>query len=218
MDDAARALYAERAFGGPQRRGSRPCLVVVDLSHGFTDPASPLACDAELALATVAELLAVAREHDVPRVFTRIEYDDAGLEIAAPFLEKLPALGALRPGTEWAAIDDRIAPQAGEPVLAKLFASAFWGTPLASLLTAHACDSVVVTGASTSGCVRATVVDAMQHGMRVIVPRDGVADRAAAPHEAALFDIQAKYGEVVDTADALARVRGAAPVGVGAAR
>jgi maleamate amidohydrolase len=210
VDDEARNLYAERGLGGAQQRGTRPCLVVVDLSCGFTDPASPLGCDAELALATVASLLEVARAHDVPRVFTRIVYDDAGLEIARPFLEKLPSLATLRPGSGWSEIDERVAPAAGEPVLDKLFASGFWGTPLSSLLTAQGCDSVVVTGASTSGCVRATVVDALQHGLRVMVPRDGVADRARAPHYAALFDIQAKYGEVVGTADALAYLRASA--------
>ena len=90
----------------------------------------------------------------------------------------------------------------------KLFASAFFGTPLAAMLAAEGADTVVVTGASTSGCVRATVVDALQHGYRVVVPREGVADRQHAPHEAALFDIDAKYGDVVGVAEAEALLRG----------
>ena len=89
-------------------------------------------------------------------------------------------------------------------MLRKLFASAFFGTPLASMLAAHGVDTVIVTGASTSGCVRATVVDALQHGYRVVVPREPVADRAAGPHEAALFDVDAKYGDVVALEEALA--------------
>lgn len=218
MDDEARAIYRERGLGGAQERGTRPCLLVVDLSRGFTDPASPLGCDADLALDTVGELLDVAREHDMPRIFTRIEYAQGDLKVASAFLEKMPALASLGPGTAWAAIDERIAPAPGEPVLTKLFASAFWGTSLGQMLAAQRCDTVVVTGASTSGCVRATVVDALQHGYRVVVPRDAVADRARAPHEAALFDIQAKYGEVVDTPDALAVLRGASATPMEAAR
>jgi len=215
MDDAARALYHDRGIGGLQKVGARPCLVVVDLSYGFTEPFSPLGCDAELALSSVAELLQAARDCDVLRVFTRIEYDDAALRTAQRFLEKMPGLAALRPGERMAAIDDRVAPQADEPVLTKLFASAFHGTPLASLLVAHGSDTVIVTGASTSGCVRATAVDALQHGYSVVVPRQGVADRAAGPHEAALFDIQAKYGEVVDTSVALEVIRASAGVAAG---
>lgn len=218
MNEDTRDAYRERGLGGTQRAGQRPCLLIVDLSRGFTEPSSPLGCEAERALATVAELLAACRAHDVPRVFTTIEYDDAGLVTAAPFLEKMPSLAALRPGSGWSDIDPRVAPNPGEPVLTKLFASAFWGTPLSSLLVARGCDSVIVTGASTSGCVRATVVDALQHGLRVVVPRDGVADRADGPHQASLFDIEAKYGEVVDTADALARVRETDTVTAGALR
>jgi maleamate amidohydrolase len=203
MDEAAREIYRERGLGGRQPPGRRPCLVVVDLSYGFTDPASPMACDAEEALAANARLLAAARAGGIPRVFTRIEYDEPAKEAARPFLEKMPGLATLGVGTRMAQIDAAIAPQADEPVLTKLFASGFFGTALSSLLAAHGCDSVVITGASTSGCVRATVVDALQHGYRVVVPRTAVADRARAPHDAALFDIEAKYGQVVDLEDAL---------------
>src|SRR5207302_1314309 len=107
----------------------------------------------------------------------------------AVWFEKIPALGTLARGTRWVEIDPRIAPRSDESVLVKLFASAFFQTPLATLLTVNGCDSIVVTGASTSGCVRASVVDALQHGYRVVVPRQAVADRAMGPHEASLFDI-----------------------------
>jgi len=196
-------------LGGTQTRGRRPCLVVVDLTYGFTEPPSPLACDAGEALAATAQLLAAAREHDVPCVFTRIEYTDGDRAAAAAFIEKVPGLETLTPGSRATQIDDAVAPRAEESVLVKLFPSAFFGTPLASLLAARGCDCVVIVGASTSGCVRATAVDALQHGYRVVVPRAAVADRAAAPQEAALFDIQAKYGEVVELDDALALLRGA---------
>lgn len=211
MDEATRQLYRIRGLGRPQGAGRRPCLLIVDLSYGFTDPASPLGCDADMAISVICDLLQAAREADVPRVFTRIEYDDAGLVAASRFLEKMPALGLLRPGERLAAIDERVAPQIGEPVLTKLFASAFYGTPLAALLAGYGCDTVIVTGASTSGCVRATAVDALQHGYAVIVPREAVADRAQLPHEAALFDIEAKYGNVREASDVLRLLREADP-------
>jgi maleamate amidohydrolase len=202
MSDATWETYRARGLGGKQATGARPCLVVVDLNRGFTDPDSPLHCDADAAVEATARLLDVARANGRPCVFTTVAYDEAGKDVARAFLEKVPSLATLAAGSPWVEIDERIAPRAGEPVLRKLFASAFFGVPLASLLAAHGCDSIIVCGASTSGCVRATVVDGLQHGYRVIVPREAVADRAAGPHAAALFDIQAKYGEVVSTAEA----------------
>ena len=186
-----------------------PALVVVDLTYGFTDPACSLGCEADGAVAATVRLLDVARAAGVPRVFTKIEYDAAGLDIAAPFIEKLPGLRQCVEGSRWSRIDARLAPRTDEPVLRKRFASGFFGTDLAAYLAGHRRDGVVVTGATTSGCVRATVVDAMQHGYRVLVPRTAVVDRADGPHEAALFDIQAKYGEVVGTPQAEAVLTGA---------
>ncbi len=202
MTDGPAELYAERGLGRRAGAGRRPALVVVDLNYGFTDPASPLHCDAEEAIAATRRLLDAARAADCPVAFTTVQYDDAGERIAAAFLAKVPALRRLRPGTRWPEIDGRIAPRDGEPVLPKLFASAFFGTPLAALLAAEHCDTVIVAGASTSGCVRATVVDAIQHGYRVIVPREAVADRSAAQHEANLIDIDGKYADVVPVGDA----------------
>ena len=191
-------------FGGHQGAGERPALVVVDLVNGFTDPRSPLWCDADGAVAATARLLAAARAAGAPVAFTTVRYDEAGERVARAFIAKVPALRTLAPGTPWPEVDERIAPRPGEPVLVKLFASAFFGTPLAAMLAAHGVDTVVVAGASTSGCVRATVVDALQHGYRVVVPREGVADRATSQHEAALFDIEAKYGDVVGVEEAVA--------------
>jgi maleamate amidohydrolase len=201
-------LYAERGFGRRSGAGERPALVVVDLVEGFTDPDSPLWCDADAAVAATARMLEAARASGAPVAFTTVEYDEAGARVAAAFLAKVPALRTLAPGTRWPRVDARIAPRPGEPVLAKLFASAFFGTPLQALLASQGADTVVVCGASTSGCVRATVVDALQHGYRVVVAREGVADRATGPHEAALFDIDAKYGDVVGVDEAVALLRG----------
>lgn len=195
-------VYAERGFGGRQAAGTRPALLVIDFSRGFTDPASPLHCDCDDALAATAPLLEAARAGGSPVVYTTVAFAPGDLAVARAFIAKAPALGTITPDHEWAQIDARIAPAAGEPVLRKLFASGFFATPLASLLAASGCDSVVVTGASTSGCVRATAVDAVQHGYTTYVAREAVADRAPGPHDAALLDLDAKYADVVSVADA----------------
>jgi nicotinamidase-related amidase len=204
MDDSTRGVYERRGLGARQGAGRRPALVVVDFSAGFTDPASPLHCDCDDALAVTAELLAAARESGAPVLYTTVAYDEAGRKAASAFIAKAPPLATLAVGSRWVEIDERIAPRPDEPVLTKLFASGFFGTPLAAMLTAAGCDTVVVVGASTSGCVRATAVDALQHGFRVVVPRDAVADRAPGAHQASLTDIDGKYGDVVSGVEALA--------------
>jgi nicotinamidase-related amidase len=186
--------------------GERPALVVVDMSVGFTDPESPLACDLEEVVDAVGLLLAAARRAGVPVLYTTVAYDEEGRGRAAAFIEKVPALLTLEAGSRWVEIDPRIAPEPGEPVLRKLHASAFFETELAGLLAASGCDSVIVAGASTSGCVRATAVDALQHGYRTVVPREAVGDRNADAHEANLYDIDAKYGDVVPLAETLAQL------------
>ncbi len=192
--------------GRGSRLAGRPALVVVDMSVGFTDPESPLACDLEEVVDAVGLLLAAARRAGVPVLYTTVAYDEAGRRRAAAFIEKVPALLTLEAGSRWVGIDPRIAPEPGEPVLRKLHASAFFETELADLLAASGCDSVIVAGASTSGCVRATAVDALQHGYRTVVPREAVGDRNADAHEANLYDIDAKYGDVVPLAETLARL------------
>ncbi len=200
-DDAA-SLYARRGFGARQGIGSRPCLLIVDFSYGFTDPSSPLYCDADAALAVTADLLRSVRSARLPVVFTTVEYDAADRVTARLFLAKAPALASLEVGSHWSQIDARVAPEPGERVIKKLWASAFFATPLAAMLTGHGCDGVILAGASTSGCVRATAVDAVQHGYHVTVVGDAVADRAPSAHEASLADLDAKYADVM-AADAV---------------
>jgi maleamate amidohydrolase len=190
-------------FHGRAGFGRRPALLVIDINVGFTDPASPLVCDLDGVVAAIGRLLDEARRAQLPVVYTTVSYTEGDKIAAAAFIEKVPALLTLEAGSRWVDIDPRLAPLPHEPVLNKLFASAFFGTPLSSLLAAAGCDSVIVTGASTSGCVRATAVDALQHGYRPIVPRDAVGDRNPAAHEANLYDIDAKYGDVVSLDDAI---------------
>jgi maleamate amidohydrolase len=204
MSTRSEDIYEARGFGGRSGAGDHPALVVIDLCYGFTDPESPLACDCEGAVAATARLLEAARAGGHPVAFTTVQYDAAGREIAAAFIRKAPGLLTLEPGTRWPQIDERIAPAENEPVMPKLFASGFFGTSLGAMLAARGCDTVVVTGASTSGCVRATAVDALQHGYRVVVPREAVADRAEGAHQATLTDLDAKYGDVVGIDEAVA--------------
>jgi maleamate amidohydrolase len=195
-------------FHGRSGFGRRPALLVIDVNLGFTDPDSPLVCDLDDVVEAIRRLLGATRRAGLPVVYTTVSYDEGDRLTAAAFIDKIPALLTLEAGSRWVEIDPRIAPREGEPVVNKLFASAFFGTPLASLLAAAGCDSVIVTGASTSGCVRATVVDALQHGYRPVVPREAVGDRNPAAHEANLYDIDAKYGDVVPVDEVVAHLEG----------
>jgi len=193
-------------FGGRQGAVRRPALLVIDMSLGFTSPDSPLHCDLEGVVGAVGRLLDAARAKGLPVVYTTVSYGEGEKAVAKAFIEKVPILLTLAEGSPFTGIDPRLAPLPHEPVLNKLFASAFFGTSLQSLLAAHDCDSVIVTGASTSGCVRATAVDVLQNGYRLLVPREAVGDRNPAAHEQALYDIDAKYGDVVSLEEALAAI------------
>jgi maleamate amidohydrolase len=192
-----------QGFGGRGGFGRRPALAVIDMTLGFTDPESPLACDLEGPVSEIQKLLRAARHAEIPVVFTTVAYRESDKLTAAAFIDKVPALLTLQAGTQWAEIDPRIAPEETEPVLNKLFASGFFGTGLSSLLTAAGVDTLIITGASTSGCVRATAVDALQYGFRPVVPSEAVGDRNPEAHEANLYDIDAKYGDVVPVQVAL---------------
>ena len=203
-DDAAPA--AGSSFGGAAGFGERPAVVVVDLNLGFTEPSSPLACDLDDVLLRTSTLLGVARRRNVPVFFTTVVYDAVGEAAAAVFLRKVPALRLCAPGTQWVELDARLGRLASEPILAKAHASAFFGTPFAAMLAGR--DTLVVCGASTSGCVRATVVDAMQYGFAPIVPRECVGDRSSRAHEQALSDIEGRYGDVRSVEEVIAALGG----------
>jgi len=201
-------------FHGRAGFGRRPALIVIDVNLGFTDPESPLVCELDDVVEAIHRLLDEARRAGIPVVYTTVAYDEAGKQAAAAFIDKVPALLTLEAGSRWVEIDPRVGPHEGEPVLVKHWASAFFGTPLASFLAASGCDSLIVTGASTSGCVRATVVDALQHGYRPVVPREAVGDRNPAAHAANLYDIDAKYGDVVSVDEVVAHLDELAAAGI----
>ena len=196
-------VYDRAGFGRRVERGSRPAVVVVDFTYGFTDPQYPTGADMSDAVRATARLLEAARAGGHPVVFTTIAYDEAQIAGLA-WLKKATGMAALEVGSRLVDLDDRLGRRPDEHLVTKTGASAFFGTALASYLASVRADTVIVTGATTSGCVRATVVDAVQHGYPTLVPRDCVADRAQQPHDASLFDINEKYGDVVDSDDVLA--------------
>jgi maleamate amidohydrolase len=194
------------AFSGRVGWGGRPAVLVVDLVRAYTEPDGPFALpDVGPAVTAVADLVAAARAGGHPVVWTAVRYT-ADLADGGLFVRKVPALAAFAedaPGG-WGALTLR--PEPGEPVLVKQYASAFFGTSLAATLHTAGVDTLVVTGVSTSGCVRASAMDALNSGFRPQVVRQACADRSPALHEANLADLDAKYADVVDLAEALAHL------------
>ncbi|MFD5248301.1 isochorismatase family protein [Amycolatopsis sp. NPDC058340] len=204
-DDTLDSVYDRAGFGASVPRGSRPALVVVDLTRGFTEPAFPSGADLTAEVTATAALVAEARRQNVPVIYTAISYTPAEADgDAVAWLRKAPGMRALREGSEAVALDPRLEQREGDHLILKKGASAFHGTSLAALLTSLGADTVVVCGATTSGCVRATAVDAVQSGFDTLVVREACGDRARGPHDAALFDLQAKYADVVGLDEALA--------------
>ncbi|HEX8445766.1 MAG TPA: isochorismatase family protein [Sphingomonas sp.] len=192
IDDHAGGFDGRLAFG------RRPALIVVDVVMAYLTPGSPLYAPGFAAAFAVNErLVAAARAARVPVIFTNVVYQPGGAD-GGVFYRKVPALQAFQRGRADGAFPPSLQPRADETIVSKQYASAFFATSLASTLTAMAVDTVIVTGFSTSGCVRATALDALQHGFVPFVVRDACGDRDAAPHAATLFDLQAKYAEVVD--------------------
>lgn len=206
MDDETREFYEERGFSNRVGGGERPALLIVDFIRAFTDPDYDVGSALQEPVNNTNDLLTFFREHEMPRYFTTIGYEESFGD-AGVFVDKIPALKDLRLGDEAIEVDDRISPRSSERVILKKYASAFFGTDLATELTNQNIDTIVLTGCTTSGCIRATAVDGMQYGYRVLVPEDCVGDRAAPPHEANLFDIDAKYGDVMSKESVLDYLR-----------
>jgi len=188
-------------FDGRLGFGQKAAILVVDFIRAYTTEGEPLyAPDVVTAVNETVELLELARQKNVPVVYTQVLYNKNGLD-GGIFVQKVPVLRTMVSGEPMTEIVPELPPSDNDVIIAKQYASAFFGTSLAAMLTSMGVDTVILTGCSTSGCVRATAVDGMQHGFRVIVPRECVGDRHQAPHEANLFDIDSKYGDVVGKAD-----------------
>ncbi|MEC9432049.1 MAG: isochorismatase family protein [Pseudomonadota bacterium] len=195
---ASYALYENRSG-----YGERPALVLVDFAKAYFDPDCDLYAGVDDALASALRVRAAARAAGVPVVLTEVVYHESGVN-GGRFWQKAKPLRAFVKGRRTAEFADGLVPEADELVVSKQYPSAFFGTSLASTLTAAGVDSVILTGLTTSGCVRASCVDSMSHGFATIVVREACGDRHPGPHEANLFDMNAKYADVVSEAEILA--------------
>lgn len=199
MSESLQQNYARGGFGKSLAFGRRPALLVIDFVRAYLVKDSPLYAGVEDARQGAVELLGAARAASIPVIHTNVVYQPGGRD-GGVFFRKVPALRCFEAGAhpDLAAFAEGLEPAAGETVISKQYASAFFGTSLASTLTALGVDTVLIAGLSTSGCVRASAVDCCQHGFVPVVVREAVGDRAPGPHESNLFDLQAKYAEVVD--------------------
>lgn len=198
--------YADAGFGGEIGFGARPALLVVDFVKAYLDESSALYAGVEDAVDPARRVLDAAREVGIPVVFTQVRYAPGGRD-GGVFFRKVEPLAMFVGETEMGRIIDPLTPRDDEIVIAKQYPSAFFGTSLSATLTSLGVDTVIVAGLSTSGCVRATVVDAVSHGFAPIVVRDAVGDRDVRPHEANLFDMQAKYADIVSADEVVERLR-----------
>ena len=197
MTDDLSENYAE-TFDGSLGFGDSPALILVDFVQAYFEESSPLYADVANELTVALSLVNEARQAGVPIFYTNVVYQSGGAD-GGVFYQKLPALSVFDEGSELGDWADGIEPDDDEIVISKQYPSAFFGTSLASTLTSLGVDTLIITGVTTSGCVRATCVDAMSYGFIPIVVADACGDRHDAPHEANLFDMQAKYADVVES-------------------
>lgn len=190
------------SFDGHLPFGQRPALLIVDFVMAYLEPSSALYAGVEDALASNERLLSAAHASGLPVIFTNVEYESGGAD-GGLFYRKLPALKAFDRGSPLGAFPPSLQPSLSDAVVTKQYASAFFGTGMDALLRESDIDTLLITGLSTSGCVRATALDAMQYGFAPFVVREACGDRHPSPHDAALFDLQAKYAEVISETRAL---------------
>jgi maleamate amidohydrolase len=210
MSEELNADYAAAGFNRRLGFGRQPALLVVDFVKAYLTPGHALYAGVEDALAAAEQLLVEARAAGIPVVFTQVHYDNA--DEGGPFFRKVAGLQTFVGDDPAAEICEPLTPLPGEHRLLKKYASAFFDTGLRSTLNDLRVDSVLISGLSTSGCVRATALDAVQSGFIPLVVREAVGDRAAGPHEASLFDLDAKYADVVSLAEAVDHLHSIAPV------
>jgi maleamate amidohydrolase len=196
-------FFKSRGFGLRMGFGRRPALLVIDLIKAFTDAERPLGANLDAQIAVTQKLLDVAHEHQVPVFFSTLRYDESDLRDAGLWALKQKGVADLAKDTNGHEIDERLDKRKSDSVLLKKYASCFFGTDLIPRLTSRGVDTLIMTGCTTSGCVRATAVDSLQNGFRPIVVREGVGDRSAAAHEQSLFDLDAKYADVVSLEETL---------------
>jgi len=199
---AIREQYHNAGFAGRVGWGARPALLVIDMARAWVDPSERLGSDLSGALTSIQRLLVVARDARLPIYFTTMAYGSPA-EVGSVVSLKLAHLDTMLHGSERVALAPELGRQPNEPLIEKPRASAFFGTHLLDMLISERVDTLVVTGCSTSGCIRATCESGFNYNFHVIVPREAVGDRSPPAHEANLFDIDARYADVVSLTDAL---------------
>jgi maleamate amidohydrolase len=200
-------FFKERGFGKEMGFGERPALLVIDILRAFTDASMPLGANLDAQIEQINILLDATRGTGIPVFFSIVCYEEADCLDAGVWGRKMSGLFGLTAGSPAVELDPRLRRQARDSVFIKKYASCFFGTDLASRLQSRRVDTLIITGCTTSGCVRASAVDAVQHGFRPIVAREAVGDRSAPAHDQSLFDIQAKYGDVKSVSEIVGRLR-----------
>ena len=200
-------FFRQRGFGIKIGFGERPALIVIDMVKGFTNPDMPLGANLDSQLAAQSPMIEVAHERNIPVIFSTVIYYDADIKDAGLWGIKMKGSFSLKAGTEAVNVDPRLDVRPSDSLLVKKYASCFFGTDLLSRLVNQRVDTLIITGCTTSGCVRATAVDAVQNGFRPMVVREAVGDRSAAAHEQSLFDLNAKYADVVSLDETLQYMR-----------
>jgi maleamate amidohydrolase len=196
-------FFRQRGFGITIGFGERPALILIDMIKGFTDAAMPLGANLDNQIEAQKPLLDVAHERNIPVIFSTVAYEEEDIKDAGIWALKQRGARTLTAGSEAVKVDPRLPMQPKDILLSKKYASCFFGTDLVPRLNARRVDTLIITGCTTSGCVRATAVDAVQNGFRPMVVREAVGDRSAAAHDQSLFDLNAKYADVVSLDETL---------------
>ena len=200
-------FFRQRGFGLRIGFGARPVVLVIDMINAFTNPSMMLGANLDEQIEATKALLQAARDAAVPIIFSSVAYDAVGQKDAGIWALKQKGVSTLVAGSDGVRVDQRLGFRANDTLLMKKYASCFFGTDLVPRLLAHGADTLLIVGCTTSGCVRATAVDACQTGFRPMVVREGVGDRSAAAHAQSLFDLDAKYADVVSLQDTLNYLR-----------
>ena len=200
-------FFRQRGFGLKIGFGERPALLVIDMLKAFTNPQMMLGANLDKEIEAIKPLLAISRERDIPIIFSTVIYNDADLKDAGIWALKQKGVVTLKGDSDGVEIDPRLGFQATDSLLVKKYASCFFGTDLVPRLLSQRVDTLIIVGCTTSGCVRATAVDAVQTGLRPMVVREAVGDRSVAAHEQSLFDLNAKYADVVTLEETLQYLR-----------
>jgi len=200
-------FFKERGFGLKIGFGERPALIVIDMIKAFTNPQAMLGANLDVQIEATKPLLAAAHERGIPVFFSTVIYNDTDLADAGIWALKQKGVITLKGDTDGGEVDPRLDMRSTDSLVVKKYASCFFGTDLVSRLVSRRIDTLIITGCTTSGCVRATAVDAVQTGLRPMVVRDAVGDRSVAAHEQSLFDLNAKYADVVSLDETLQYLR-----------